>query len=125
MLRLGIPVLGVDDLARAEAFWTEALGLRVTSEWENPNWRTLSDDDGPVLGLMRSETPVQRHPRIHLDLFVESADEQAAEVARLVGLGAVQVDWDLYPEDPDFVVLADPEGNVFCIVDLGHAAAET
>ncbi|MFD4198759.1 VOC family protein [Amycolatopsis thermoflava] len=122
MLRLGIPVLGVDDLARAEAFWTEALGLHVTSEWGNANWRTLSGDDGPVLGLMRSETPVQRHPRIHLDLFVESADEQAAEVARLVGLGAAKVEWDRYPEDPDFVVLADPEGNVFCIVDLGHDA---
>ncbi|WP_435581987.1 VOC family protein [Amycolatopsis thermoflava] len=120
MLRLGIPVLGVDDLARAEAFWTEALGLHVTSEWGNANWRTLSGDDGPVLGLMRSETPVQRHPRIHLDLFVESADEQAAEVDRLVGLGASKVEWDRYPEDPDFVVLAAPEGNVFCIVDLGH-----
>ncbi|WP_431901084.1 VOC family protein [Amycolatopsis thermoflava] len=123
MLRLGITVLGVDDLARAEAFWTEALGLHVTSEWGNANWRTLSGDDGPVLGLMRSETPVQRHPRIHLDLFVESADEQAAEVDRLVGLGASKVKWDRYPEDPDFVVLADPEGNVFCIVDLGHDAA--
>ncbi|UQS22515.1 VOC family protein [Amycolatopsis thermalba] len=123
MLRLGIPVLGVDDLPRAETFWTKALGLRPTGEWVNENWRTLSGADGPVLALMRSETPVQRHPRVHLDLFVDSAEEQAAETARLVALGAVQVDWELYPEDPDFVVLADPEGNVFCIVDLGHGAA--
>jgi hypothetical protein len=27
------------------------------------------------------------------------------------------VDWDSYPEDPDFIVLEDPEGNRFCIVD--------
>jgi hypothetical protein len=42
------------------------------------------------------------------------------EVARLVSLGAHQVQWDRYPEDPDFVVLADPDGNRFCVVDLGH-----
>jgi hypothetical protein len=39
---------------------------------------------------------------------------------RLVSLGASRVDWDSYPADPDFVVLADPEGNRFCIVDLSH-----
>jgi hypothetical protein len=44
--------------------------------------------------------------------------EQAAEVARLVGLGAAVVDWDSYPADPDFVVLADPDGNRFCVVRL-------
>jgi hypothetical protein len=39
---------------------------------------------------------------------------------RLVSLGANRVDWDRFPDDPDFVVLADPEGNRFCIVDLAH-----
>jgi hypothetical protein len=37
-----------------------------------------------------------------------------------VALGAERVDWDSFPDDPDFVVLADPDGNRFCIVDLGH-----
>jgi hypothetical protein len=31
-----------------------------------------------------------------------------------------RVDWDRYPDDPDFIVLADTEGNRFCIVNLGH-----
>ena len=44
----------------------------------------------------------------------------AAEADRLVSLGARRVDWDSYPDDPDFVVLADPEGNIFCIVDVSH-----
>ena len=35
-------------------------------------------------------------------------------------LGARRVDWDSYPDDPDFVVLADPDGNRFCIVDVAH-----
>jgi hypothetical protein len=51
---------------------------------------------------------------------VDDAAEQAAEVERLVSLGAGRVDWDLYPADPDFVVLADPDGNRFCVVDLSH-----
>jgi len=44
-------------------------------------------------------------------------------VARRVSLGAEQGDWDLYPDDPDFVVLADPEGNRLCVVDLSHEYA--
>lgn len=62
----------------------------------------------------------QDHPRLHLDLHVADAVEQAAEAARLVSLGAERIDWDGYPDDPDFVVLADPDGNRFCIVDLSH-----
>ena len=41
--------------------------------------------------------------------------DQLAQVERLVSLGARRVDWD-YPEDADFVVLADPDGNLFCVI---------
>ncbi|KAB2380671.1 VOC family protein [Actinomadura montaniterrae] len=123
MLRLGIPVIGVTDLARAVAFWTAALDLVSVPEWESPTWRTLAhaDGSGRALGLMRSDSPAEPRPRLHLDLFVDSTAEQEAEVERLIGLGASRVDWDLYPPDPDFVVLADPDGNLFCVVDLSHA----
>lgn len=63
----------------------------------------------------------QPHPRVHLDLFVETTAEQEAEVQRLVELGASRLDWDLYPPDPDFVVLGDPDGNAFCVVDLSQS----
>ncbi len=53
---------------------------------------------------------------MHLDLY---ASDQEAEVERLLGLGAERVEWDLYPSDPDFVVLADPDGNRFCVIDKG------
>ncbi|MER7542942.1 VOC family protein [Spirillospora sp. NPDC127506] len=123
MLRLGFPVIGVTDIPRAAAFWTAALDLVSVSEKESPRWRTLehADGSGPALGLMHSESPVEPHPRLHLDLFVDTAEEQESEVARLIGLGASRVDWDLYPPDPDFVVLADPDGNRFCVVDLSQA----
>ena len=75
---------------------------------------------GLKIALQRSETAPQNHPRLHLDLHAADAAEQATEADRLVSLGAGRVDWDSYPDDPDFVVLADPDGNRFCIVDLGH-----
>ncbi|RLL68064.1 VOC family protein [Streptomyces sp. Z26] len=123
MLRLGFPVLGVTDLPRAVAFWTAALGLVATEEWRSETWRTLdhADGSGRALALMRSDSPPEPRPRLHLDLLTETGDEQRAEVRRLVGLGARTVDWQLYPPEPDFVVLADPDGNVFCVVDLSRA----
>ncbi|MFJ9038638.1 VOC family protein [Streptomyces sp. NPDC102406] len=123
MLRLGFPVIGVTDIPRAVAFWTQALHLVVAEEWESETWRTLhhADGSGRALALMRSESPAEPHPRLHLDLFTETAEEQRAEVERLIGLGAKAVPWDLYPPDPDFVVLADPDDNIFCVVDLSSA----
>ncbi|MBA0124322.1 VOC family protein [Haloechinothrix sp. YIM 98757] len=79
-----------------------------------------SGGTGTKIALHKSNTPPQEHPRLHLDLHVASAAEQRAEADRLVALGAARVDWDMYPEDPDFVVLADPDSNRFCIVDLSH-----
>ncbi|GAA2305282.1 VOC family protein [Streptomyces kunmingensis] len=123
MLRLGYPVIGVTDLPRAVDFWTRALPLVASEEWASPTWRTLDhrDGSGRALGLMLSTSPAEPHPRLHLDLFTETAAEQQAEVERLIALGARAVAWDSYPPEPDFVVLADPDGNVFCVVDLSHA----
>jgi catechol 2,3-dioxygenase-like lactoylglutathione lyase family enzyme len=123
LLNWGIPVIGVADMDRAVRFWTAALDLVVTEEWANDDWRTLyhADGSGRALGLQRSESPPEPRPRVHLDFFVSDRAEQAAEVQRLIGLGASRVDWDLYPPDPDFVVLADPDGNLFCVVDLDDA----
>jgi catechol 2,3-dioxygenase-like lactoylglutathione lyase family enzyme len=117
VLSIGTTVLGVNDVARAAAFWQEALGY-VPREDGDDTWIVLvpGSGEGARLALMLSESPVQEHPRIHLDLY---ADDQGTEVQRLLGLGAELVDWDLYPEDPDFVVLADPDGNRFCVVDAG------
>jgi predicted enzyme related to lactoylglutathione lyase len=117
MLSLGSTVIGVQDVARATAFWTAALDYEPTSPGDE-TWIILQakDGSGKRISLALSETPVQEHPRIHLDLY---ADDQAAEIERLKGLGASDVDCDLYPEDADFVVLADPEGNRFCVIDAG------
>jgi catechol 2,3-dioxygenase-like lactoylglutathione lyase family enzyme len=123
MLHVGVVVLGVEDVDRAAAFWAEALGYEMCTDGFGGWARVLIPPDGgagPKIALQRSETPAEDHPRLHLDLHVASAAEQAAEAARLTSIGAERVDWDSYPDDPDFVVLADPDGNRFCIVDLAH-----
>ncbi len=72
------------------------------------------DGIGPNLSLDRVRSTFQVPSRIHLDLY---AEDQAAEVKRLIALGATEVHWDKRPPDADYVILADPEGNRFCVVD--------
>jgi catechol 2,3-dioxygenase-like lactoylglutathione lyase family enzyme len=125
MLNFGVVVLNVSDRRRAEEFWSAALGYQVRKGRFGGWGHTLVSPDGtgPVIALQTSDTPPEDHPRIHFDLHVASAAEQEVEAARLVSLGASRVDWDSFPHDPDFIVLADTEGNRFCIVDLGHEDA--
>ena len=122
MLTFGVVVLGVTDVRRAAAFWSAALGYELREDGFG-GWATVlvpPGGSGTAIALQTSQMPPEDHPRLHLDLHVADAAEQESQAARLVSLGAERVDWDRYPDDPDFVVLADPDGNRFCIVDLGH-----
>jgi catechol 2,3-dioxygenase-like lactoylglutathione lyase family enzyme len=123
MIRLGTVVMGAEDVDRAVAFWSQALGYSPFTFDDTENDFTVlvpPSREGTRVALQRSETPADDHPRVHLDLVVGSPEEQAGESERLIGLGARAVEWDSYPDDPDFVVLADTEGNRFCIVDASH-----
>ncbi|GAA2667084.1 VOC family protein [Streptomyces lunalinharesii] len=121
MLTVGSVVLGVADVPRAAAFWMAALGY-VPREEMTDDWVVLVPERGigPQLSLGLSASPVQQRPRVHLDLYAGDAADQAAEVERLLALGARRVAWDDYPDDADFVVLADTEGNRFCVIDTGR-----
>lgn len=110
MLRIGAVVLKVSDLEAAGTFWSGALGY--TGRPDHPAFLAPRDGAGPRLHLDEDD-------RTHLDLWVDSEAEQLAEVERLVSLGATRVDWQ-YPEDADFVVLADPGGTLFCVIDLSQ-----
>ena len=115
MVRVGSIVLRVDDLERQVAFWTAALDY-VPREEQSDDFALLRPKNGmgPNLSLDQVRSTVQVPPRIHLDLYTE---DQAAEVGRLIELGASEVHWDKRPADADYVILADPEGNRFCVVD--------
>jgi catechol 2,3-dioxygenase-like lactoylglutathione lyase family enzyme len=106
MARTGSVVLNVTDIGRAATFWRNALGY-VLRESGNPGALVPQRDEGPVLLLDETD-------RTHLDLHVTSEGEQQAEVERLI-------DW-VYPDDANFVVLSDTEGNLFCVVNTegGH-----
>lgn len=120
MLRIGSIVIRVDDLPRQTAFWSAALAYVARDDPSAPGVDFVllhpASGDGPNVSLDAVHSKVQIPPRIHLDLY---ADDQAAEVARLTALGATEVHWDKRPADADYVILADPEGNRFCIVDAG------
>ncbi len=115
MLRVGAIVIRVDDLPRQIAFWTAALDY-VPRDSDADDFALLHPRDGvgPNVSLDRVRSAVQVPPRIHLDLY---AEDQQAEVTRLQALGATEVPWDKKPADADYVIMADPEGNRFCVID--------
>ena len=117
MLTIGSVVIRVDDVERQKAFWTAALDY-VAREGDDEDFALLRPrtGTGPNVSLDRVRSTLQIPPRIHLDLY---AADQTAEVERLIGLGATEVHWDKRPAGADYVILADPEGNRFCVIDAG------
>ncbi len=115
MLSVGSIVVRVDDLERQADFWEAALGYERGIERDDFVLLRPRDGNGPNLSLDQVPSTVQIPPRLHLDLYTE---HQAAEVERLLVLGAREVHWDKRPPDADYVILEDPEGNRFCVVDI-------
>ena len=115
-LHLATVVVNVLDMERGVAFWCDALGYQPREPHPDPEFMMLQDPEGRGLPVSLQLTDHENTGpvRIHLDLYT---DHQAAQVERLVRLGASRVeDWS-YPPDADFVVLRDPDGNEFCVID--------
>jgi hypothetical protein len=103
-------------------FWSAALGYTVIAEQEDqveiaayePTIETVIRAPGPAtLLFIRVPEGKQRKNRLHLDLSPVDRSRDA-EVARLVALGAIRV--NIGQGERDWVVLADPEGNEFCVL---------
>jgi catechol 2,3-dioxygenase-like lactoylglutathione lyase family enzyme len=107
MLRLGAVVLKVSDVDRAAAFWSAALGYE--KQPSNPAF-LVPDDAAPGTRLHLDD-----EDGTHLDLWADDEADQQAQVERLISLGAQRVDLK-YPDDADFIVLAAPDGNLFCVI---------
>jgi catechol-2,3-dioxygenase len=110
-----LDVHDVDLLAR---FWAGVLGYRI-SRREDGSAKLWPPDGAPVtvpsIWLQPTTAAKAGKNRLHPDLAVEMGDA-TAEVDRLIGLGARRVDVGQRGDEP-FVVLADPEGNEFCLLD--------
>ena len=115
MLVVGSIVIRVDNLARQIEFWSKALDY-VPREGDDDTFALLRPRNGEGPNVSLDTAPSEAHvpPRIHLDLY---AQDQVAEVERLKALGATEVDWAKKPPTADYVILADPEGNRFCVID--------
>jgi predicted enzyme related to lactoylglutathione lyase len=104
-------VVDCADIKRESAFWAEALGYRVVFEADDEI--AIAKDDETEPGLVFVPVPEGKtvKNRLHIDL---NPDDQAAEVARLESLGAKRV--DIGQGDVRWIVMADPEGNEFCVL---------
>jgi hypothetical protein len=118
MIRIGSIVLRAQDLQWQAEFWAAALDY-VPRDERSDDFLLLRPRHGvgPNLSFDLHHSTVHLPPRMHLDLYT---DDQAGEVERLLALGATEVHWEKRPRDADYVILADPEGNRFCVVDTQH-----
>jgi len=107
------------DPLRLAQFWEGLLGGEVTG---SPNYGiTLlpSEDPGFRLQFAPSEQVKVGQNTVHFDLTSASLEEQRQTVARALGLGGRHLDIGQLPEE-EHVVLADPEGNEFCVIEPGN-----
>jgi hypothetical protein len=115
---IGSVVIDCNDFPAMMAFWAEAL-LYVPREPAVEGWVVLCDPAGGTVNVSLQKVPetASEKNRLHFDLY---ADDQDTEVERLLGIGATRHPREPGPDD-DFVVLADPEGNLFCVIDVSDA----
>jgi predicted enzyme related to lactoylglutathione lyase len=104
------------DPLRLARFWAEALGWEVDDEGDG--LVALVPTDGTRFEILFLQVPEEKTGKnpIHLDLTTSSIDDQTRSVEKLIERGARHVDVGQSPED-SHVVLADPEGNEFCLIE--------
>ena len=108
------------DDAALGGFWAAALGWGISSEAPGvtnlePEGFVYPDPVAVCIDLTASTEPKTVKNRVHLDLASTSAAHQAELVARLTGLGARPA--DIGQGEVPWTVLADPEGNEFCVLE--------
>lgn len=108
---VGTVMIDCNDLDAMVAFWSEALGLEEKARYPDYVWLGRMGDGGPSLALQRVPEPRTGKNRIHFDLV---SDDPAVFVESVIALGGSKVE-DRKSGDFGWTVLADPEGNVFCV----------
>lgn len=113
-VRLHHVVIDAHDLPGLASFWARALGWRILSE--RAREVVIGPDETAPIGMCFMPVPEAKtiKNRVHLDLTT-GADDRDAEIERLLRLGARRVNIG-QTDDESWTVLADPEGNEFCVV---------
>ncbi len=107
-------IVDTRDLPRLARFWAQALHWRILSEREGEIVVGPAENATVGLCFMPVDDPKTVKNRLHLDLTT-SASDRDAEIERLISLGARRVDVGQTGQE-SWTVLADPEGNEFCVV---------
>jgi predicted enzyme related to lactoylglutathione lyase len=105
-------VIGANDIVALGRFWADVLDQRVVYQSDDELVVAKDDDTEPALVFVPVPQGKSGQNRLHIDL---APDDRDAEVERIIGLGATRVDVGQGP-DVTWVVLADPEGNEFCVL---------
>jgi len=113
-VRLHHIVIDAHDLPALARFWTQALGWKVLSEREHEI--VIGTDENAPVGICFMPVTDQKivKNRVHLDITTEAQDRDQ-EIDRLIGLGAQRADIGQTGKE-SWTVLADPEGNEFCVI---------
>jgi len=112
MMHIDMVTIDCDEPRKLAEFWTAVLDTSIETDFDGDYVVLAASREGGVrLGLQRVPEPRTGKNRVHLDTMVP---DRAAEVSRLVDLGARVLDEHGYPGFA-WTVLADPEGNEFCV----------
>jgi hypothetical protein len=118
-MKIGSIVIRCKKFYEMLAFWQEALHY-VPKAPAKGGWVILCDPNGRGPNVSLDKDPEEKRigsnwrPRLHLDLY---AHDRKAEVNRLLKIGA-KLHRQRYDPDDDFRVLEDPDGNLFCVVQI-------
>ena len=104
---------------RLARFWAGVLGWESAADAPGAVALTPSDDTGFLLRFLPSQEQKTGENQLHFDLTSTSYDDQQQTVARALELGGRHIDVGQRPEE-GHVVLADPEGNEFCVIGPGN-----
>jgi catechol 2,3-dioxygenase-like lactoylglutathione lyase family enzyme len=108
-----------NDPAALARFWSGVLGWEMADDPEDGVMLLPADDTGFLLRFLHTDVQKSAQNHIHFDLTSTSPEEQQHTVDRSLGLGARHIDVGQRPDEAH-VVLGDPEGNEFCVIEPGN-----
>jgi predicted enzyme related to lactoylglutathione lyase len=104
-----------DDPDKLEDWWARALDGTVNAVAPG-FFVTVTRQDGPGLSFQKVDDPTPGKNTVHIDF---TAADMEAEVKRLVEIGATETERGEFGTEFQWVVLADPDGNAFCVAAGG------
>ena len=114
-MKIGSIVIRCYEFEKMSTFWQAALQYAPRDKTDDAWWVVLRDPHGhgPNISLQRvADRRTHKRSHLHLDLYTTNRN---VEVERLISLGAKRYPWRYKPAD-DFIVLEDPDQNLFCVV---------